>query len=118
VIVNGKATPVLAVSPERIDFLCKEQQPGRRLSISVENEAGNAPALETVIEPPAPAILTRDHSGRGQGLVMFSGTSLLAASRTYEGIGQAAQAGDLLTIMATGIAPMPRRRSCGSATLW
>jgi uncharacterized protein (TIGR03437 family) len=105
VIVNGKAAPVLAASPERIDFLCPEQRPGTRLSISVENEAGNAPALETVMQPPAPAILTRDHSGRSQGIVRFSGTSLLAASRTYESIGQPAQAGDLLTIMATGIDP-------------
>jgi uncharacterized protein (TIGR03437 family) len=105
VIVNGKAASMLAVSPERIDFLCPEQQPGTRLSISVENEAGDAPALETIMQPPAPAILTREHSGRGQGLVMFSGTSLLAASRAYEG---------LLTIMATGIDPIPGRRSKGS----
>jgi uncharacterized protein (TIGR03437 family) len=105
VMVNGNAAPVLAVSPERIDFLCPKEQPGTKLSISLENEAGSAPAIETVMQPPTPGILARDHSGSGQGMVTFSGTSLLAASRTYESIGQPAQAGDLLTIKATGIDP-------------
>ena len=105
VIVNDKAAPVLAVSPERIDFLCPEGQPGIRLHITVENEARQGAAFETVMQPPTPGIFARDRSGRGQGLVTFSGTSLLAASRTYEAIGQPAQVGDMLTILATGIDP-------------
>ena len=79
-MVNGNAAPVLAVSPERIDFLCPKEQPGTKLSISQENEAGSAPAIETVMQPPTPGILLRDHSGSGQGMVTFSGTSLLAAA--------------------------------------
>jgi len=102
--VNNVDVPVLAVSPDRIDFLCPEAQPGTRLSISVETEDGRA-AIQTMMQPPAPGILSRDRSGRGQGLVTFSGTSLLAASRTPEAIGQPAQAGDVLTIIATGIDP-------------
>ena len=105
VIVNDKAAPVLAVSPDRIDFLCPEGQPGIRLHITVENEARQGAAFETVMQPPTPGIFARDRSGRGQGLVTFSGTSLLAASRTYEAIGQPAQVGDMLTILATGIDP-------------
>jgi uncharacterized protein (TIGR03437 family) len=105
VIVNHEAAPVLAVSPERIDFLCPGGEPGTRLSISVENEGGSAAAIEAVMQPPTPGIFARDRSGRGQGLVIFSGTSLLAASRTFEAIGQPAQAGDVLTILATGIDP-------------
>jgi uncharacterized protein (TIGR03437 family) len=105
VIVNDVYVPVLAASPERIDFLCPEAQPGTRLSISVENEYGRAAAIQTMMQPPTPGILSRDRSGRGQGLVTFSGTSLLAASRTHEAIGQPAQAGDVLTIMAVGMDP-------------
>jgi uncharacterized protein (TIGR03437 family) len=105
VIVNDVDVPVLAAAPERIDFLCPEAQPGTPLSISVENEYGRAAAIQTIIQPPTPGILSRDRSGRGQGLVTFSGTSLLAASRTHEAIGQPAQAGDVLTIMAVGMDP-------------
>jgi uncharacterized protein (TIGR03437 family) len=105
VIVNDVDVPVLAASPERIDFLCPEAQPGTRLSISVENEYGRAAAIQTMMQPPTPGILSRDRSGRGQGLVTFSGTPLLAASRTHEAIGQPAQAGDVLTIMAVGMDP-------------
>jgi uncharacterized protein (TIGR03437 family) len=102
--VNDVAAPVLAVSPDRIDFLCPVAQLDTRLSISVETEDGRA-AIQTMMQPPAPGILSRDRSGRGQGLVTFSGTSLLAASRTHEAVGQPAQAGDALTIMATGMDP-------------
>ena len=105
VIVNDNAAPVLAVSPERVDFLCPEAEPGMPLSISVETEAGTSAAMHTVGQPPTPGIFARDRSGGGQGQVTFAGTSLLAASRTHEGIGQPAQAGDLLTIMAAGIDP-------------
>jgi uncharacterized protein (TIGR03437 family) len=105
VIVNGKAAPMLAVSPERIDFLCPADQPGTQLSILVENDVGSTSAVQTVMQPLTPGIFARDRSGKGQGQVTFSGSSLLAASRTYEGIGQPAQAGDVLTIMATGIDP-------------
>lgn len=105
VIVNDNAAPVLAVSPERVDFLCPEAEPGMPLSIFVETEAGTSAAMHTLGQPPTPGIFARDPSGGGQGQVTFSGTSLLAASRTHEGIGQPAQAGDLLTIMAAGIDP-------------
>jgi uncharacterized protein (TIGR03437 family) len=105
VVVNNKAAPVLAVSPDRIDFLCPPEEPGTRLGISVENEGGSAAAIEAVMQPPTPGIFARDRSGGGQGLVIFSGTALLAASRTYEAVGQPAQAGDVLTILATGIDP-------------
>jgi uncharacterized protein (TIGR03437 family) len=104
VTVNNVDVPILAASAERIDFLCPEAQPGARLSISVETEDGRA-AIQTMMQPPAPGILSRDRSGSGQGLVTFSGTSLLAASRTHEAVGQPAQAGDALTIIATGMDP-------------
>jgi uncharacterized protein (TIGR03437 family) len=105
VIVNDVDVPVLALSPERIDFVCPTAEAGTRLWVAVENDAGRTAVLQTVMQPPTPAIFSRDGSGGGQGLVTFSGTSLLAAGRTYEGIGQPAQAGDVLTIMGTGLDP-------------
>ena len=97
--------PLLAASPGRIDFLCPTAEAGTRLRVSVENDAGRASVLQTVMQPPTPAIFSRDRSGSGQGLVTFSVTSLLAASRTHEAIGQPAQAGDVLTIRGTGLDP-------------
>jgi len=70
------------------------------------------------MQPPTPGIFSHGNSGRGQGVVKFSGTPLLAASRTYESIGQPAQAGDLLTILATGMDPRPPYRSSGWAMSW
>jgi uncharacterized protein (TIGR03437 family) len=105
VIVNDIEMPVFTVAPERIDFLCPEATPGTRLRISVENQGGGTGTIEALMQPPTPGIFSHGNSGRGQGVVKFSGTSLLAASRTYESIGQPAQAGDLLTILATGVDP-------------
>jgi uncharacterized protein (TIGR03437 family) len=105
VIVNDVVVPVLAASPERIDFVCPTAEAGTRLRFAVENDAGRTAVLQTVMQPPTPAIFSRDGSGSGQGLVTFSGTSLLAASRTHEAIGQPAQAGDVLTITGTGLDP-------------
>jgi len=105
VSVNDVDVPVLAVSPERIDFLCPQAEPGTRLSISVENEAGKSLAVQSVMQPPRAGIFSRDRSGSGQGVVTFAGVSELAASRTHEGIGQPAQPGDLLTVLTTGLDP-------------
>jgi uncharacterized protein (TIGR03437 family) len=55
------------------------------------------------MRPSTPGIFSRDGSGSGQGLVVFAGSSLVAANRTHEAIGQPAREGDLLTILATGI---------------
>jgi uncharacterized protein (TIGR03437 family) len=105
VSVNDVSVPVLAVSPERIDFFCPEAEPGIRLAVSVENEAGKSVAIQSVMQPARAGIFSRDRSGEGQGMVTFAGASLLAAARTHEGLGQPAQLGDVLTILTTGLDP-------------
>jgi uncharacterized protein (TIGR03437 family) len=103
--VNGTYAPVLYASVTRVDFVCPTADPGSVLNISVENSAGTTDPVQTTVQAIAPAVFSADGSGKGQGLVVLSGTSLLATPRTYLNAGQPAEPGDSIAIFTTGIGP-------------
>lgn len=103
VLVNGAATPVVAVSWGRMDFLCPSAPPGTVLSISVQNGAGSSVPAQTTMQEVSLGAYTNDGSGQGQGTIFLVGTSLLATSRTYQSLGQPAQIGDAITVRVTGM---------------
>jgi len=103
VSVNGTSVPVLYASTTRLDFLCPALDPGTALSISVQTANGNTDPVQTTMQSLNPALYSFDGSGQGQGLVTLAGTSLLATTRTYNVLGQPAEPGDSITIMATGL---------------
>jgi uncharacterized protein (TIGR03437 family) len=101
--VNGEYASVVYASATRVDFVCPGTDAGTALTISAENGAGVTDPQSTTMYQTAPGLYSVDGTGAGQGLIMLSGTSLLAASRDYLALGQPAQPGNSITIRATGI---------------
>jgi uncharacterized protein (TIGR03437 family) len=103
VSVNGSFVPVLYASPTRVDFVCPSGDPGTILNIAVQSGAGTSDPVQATLQAVAPGVFSADRTGQGQGLVTLSGTSLLATPRTYLNLGQPAEPGDSITIVATGM---------------
>jgi uncharacterized protein (TIGR03437 family) len=116
--VNGEYVSVVYASATRVDFACPGTDPRTPLTVYVENEAGIADPVSTIMYQTAPGIYSVDGSGTGQGLITLAGTSLVATSRSYLALGQPAEPGDSITIRATGIAALngalPRLRIGGA----
>jgi len=101
VIVNGSPAPVVYASATRIDFLCPEAVSGEELRISAQTGG----IVSNVVHANRQATLglfSADGYGQGQGMVTLSGTSLLAAPRSYLNNGQPAEPGDTISILSTG----------------
>ncbi|HTP87921.1 MAG TPA: putative Ig domain-containing protein [Candidatus Acidoferrales bacterium] len=103
VSINGSSVPVLYATAARLDFVCPTVDPGTTLSISVQAANGNTDPVQTTVQSLAPGLYSLDGSGQGQGLVTLSGTSLLAATRAYNVLGQPAEPGDSIALLATGL---------------
>jgi uncharacterized protein (TIGR03437 family) len=101
--VNGQDAPVVYAWQRRIDFLCPALDPGTILNISAETGGATAGPISTTMQAVGPGVFSVDGSGTGQGLIYLAGTSMLATSRDYQGLGQPAEPGDTITIRATGI---------------
>jgi uncharacterized protein (TIGR03437 family) len=101
--VNGQDAPVVYASQRRIDFVCPAVDPGTILNISAETAVGTAGPITTTMQAMGPGVFSVDGSGTGQGLIYLAGTSTIATSRDYRGLGQPAEPGDTITIRATGI---------------
>ena len=101
--VNREYVPVVYVSPTRVDFVCPDTDPGTRLTIAAEDDAGIADPVSTTMYQTTPGLYSFDGTGGGQGLITLTGTSVLAANRDYRALGQPAEPGDSITIRATGI---------------
>jgi uncharacterized protein (TIGR03437 family) len=101
--VNGEDAPVVYVSQRRIDFVCPVVDAGTILNITAETSGGTAGPMTTTMQAIEPGVFTVDGSGTGQGLIYLAGTSTIATSRDYLGLGQPAEPGDTITIRATGI---------------
>ena len=101
--VNEDYAPVLSASVERVDFLCPQLDPGTPLRISLESETGASEPRDAIMEDVVPGVFTVDGSGEGQGSVFLSGTSLVTTVRNYQVSGQPAQAGDSISVRATGL---------------
>ncbi|MBZ5724687.1 MAG: hypothetical protein LAP87_06785 [Acidobacteriia bacterium] len=104
VTANGTYVPLLYASPARVDFVCPVSAPGTVVDVALETDAGTVTGpVETIMQTVAPALYSLDGSGSGQGMVTFSGTSLLVASRNCETNGQPAEPGDTISLLATGL---------------
>jgi uncharacterized protein (TIGR03437 family) len=106
--INGEAAPVLHASRARVDFLCPAVPAGTPLEIVVETGAGTADPVATVAAAASPRIFLADYPEQKQGLVLFSGTSTIAAVADYRSMRRPARAGDSLSVRVTGISPTLR----------
>ncbi len=111
VLFDGLEAPLFAVEPQRI-----EAQLPRALGREAL-EAGGATVAEVVVEaggkssyprrfwvgPHGPGVFTASGAGSGQAIVLFAGTTALAAPRGAGEGSRPARAGDVLEIYATGL---------------
>jgi uncharacterized protein (TIGR03437 family) len=116
VSVNGIQRPVLFASPERVDFLCSQDAPGTPLQIALQRGADTSNILKTTMLADAPGILTVNDTGTGQAVAFQSGTSELAALPNPRFQGEPAIAGDLISVVASGI-PCDENFSAGRPQL-
>jgi uncharacterized protein (TIGR03437 family) len=101
VMVNGNPALVVSASATRVDFVCPEAVSGGELEISA-HFGGAASNVVRASQQATLGLFSADVSGQGQGMVMLSGTSLLATPRSYLNAGQPAEPGDTISILATG----------------
>lgn len=102
VLVNGSGTPVLFASSDRVDFLCPRSDPGTPLEIVLESGAGRSNPIRATMQADAPGILTVDGEN-GQALAFPSGSSEIAAIPNPRLPARPAVAGDLLSVLASGV---------------
>ena len=114
VLFEGLEAPLFAVGSQRI-----EAQLPRALGREAL-EAGGATVAEVVVEAGGkssyprrfwvgahgPGVFTASGAGSGQAIVLFAGTTALAAPRGAGEGSRPAQAGDVLEIYATGLGPV------------
>jgi len=101
--VNGNRTPVLFASTNRVDFLCSQDAAGTPLEITVQNGANMSNTLKTAMMADAPGILTADAGETQQALAFRPGTSQLAAIPNPRFQGSPVAAGELLSVLASGV---------------
>jgi uncharacterized protein (TIGR03437 family) len=105
VMVNGEPVPLLHAAPDHLDFVCPDLPPSAQVSVSAESEFGSADPVALVIAEAAPGIFSLDASGTGQGVVTLAGTHEFATVRDHRMLGQPVQAGDVISVFATGLPP-------------
>ncbi|HVO96549.1 MAG TPA: putative Ig domain-containing protein [Bryobacteraceae bacterium] len=105
VMVNGSATPLLAVTSEQVNFQCPNLTPGTVLTITLEttNTVSPPPIQATMVET-TPALFAINASG--QGAVLIAGTNILAMPPTDGIPSRPAQVGEYLAIYANGLGPV------------
>ena len=102
--VNGIEVPILSASASRVDFVCPAAAPGSTLDIALQTPAGVAQRIQTASREATPGIFSLDGSGKGQGMIMHSGTATMVMIPNYQYPSRAALPDEPVTIYATGIA--------------
>ncbi len=102
VLINGDDAIVTETTPESVDFLCPEADPGAALSISVETAGGSSTPLVTAMRDLAPGILTLPAT-KNQALAYIEESLQIPAIPNFEVGGQPAQPGDVLSVLMSGI---------------
>jgi uncharacterized protein (TIGR03437 family) len=113
VLLAGQLLPLLAASDGRIDAIVPfDVQVNALHQLIVQRGTSLTVPSAVSVAPVQPAIFTNDNSGAGQGniyVVAEDGSSALAAP------GSPAQAGDTVTIQATGLGAVNMDVTAGSA---
>ena len=111
VLFDGLEAPLFAVEPQRIEAqlpwaLGREAlEAGGTALVDVVVEAGGKSSYPRRfwVGPHGPGVFTASGAGSGQAIVLFAGTTALAAPRGAGEGSRPARAGDVLEIYATGL---------------
>ena len=114
VLFDGLEAPLFAVGPQRIEAQLPWALGGESLA------AGGLAVAEVVVEAGGkssyprrfwvgaygPGVFTASGAGSGQAIVLFAGTTALAAPSGFGAGSRPARAGEVLEIYATGLGPV------------
>ncbi len=110
VLVNGFAAPLYYLSPNQINLqLPWELEGATELQVVVRSIGISAPPLQLSLSPVAPALLSADGTGTGQGAILVAGTSQLA------GPSRPVKRTEAVAIYCTGLGPVTAAPASGSA---
>jgi uncharacterized protein (TIGR03437 family) len=105
---NGVFLPVMYASEFQLSFECPQLAPGTALSLVAENSTGSSSALSSATQYATPGIFSIDGSGKGQGAVVLANTGILAMPHVDGLLSQPVNAGDFVSIYATGLGPVAK----------
>ena len=105
--MNGESAAIVSASDRRLKFVCPQLRAGTAIGITVETTSGSSNAVASVVHSATPRILTAEDLETNQGLIFLAGSSELAMERNYRIPAHPAQAGDQITIWATGLGADP-----------
>jgi uncharacterized protein (TIGR03437 family) len=101
--LNGELVPVLLSNQTRVDFLCPAGETQPDLRVTLDTPFGATVPVQMARVAARPEFLRVPDHNAGQALVTIAGTNRIAAIRDYRGIGEPAQAGDVVSFSATGL---------------
>ena len=113
--INGLAVPLLAVSPQQINFQVPwylQEQTQATMTIVANGVTSNPMAV--ALAKYSPAVFSTNQQGAGQGVVLIGNTGLIAAPRGMFPGSQPAKRGDSITVLCTGLGPVNNQPVAGS----
>jgi uncharacterized protein (TIGR03437 family) len=113
-LIGGLAAPLFFASPGQVNLQIPWELAGQ-IQASVTGTVGSVISIQQVVNmaPFAPGLFTLE-SGSSQGVVMITGTQLLAASPSGEASRPVA-AGEFITIYCTGLGAVSNQPATGFA---
>jgi uncharacterized protein (TIGR03437 family) len=101
--LNGIPAPLFFVSPEQVNAQLPFGVEAGPAVVVVEREGFESEERTVDLAAASPAIFTLAATGSGQGIVLHANSAELAAPTGIGVRGRPARAGDILTILATGL---------------
>jgi uncharacterized protein (TIGR03437 family) len=106
VTANGIDLPILYASEFQMHVLCPQLAPGTPLSLVVVGSNGSSSPLSSTARYATPGIFSLDGSGTGQGAILIADTGTVAMEHVDGVASQPVNAGDFISIYATGLGPV------------
>jgi len=114
VTANGTNLPVLYASEFQVQVQCPQLAPGTPLTLVVQGSNGSSsPALSSIAQYATPGIFSLDGSGTGQGAIIIANTGTVAMEHVDGMPSQPVNAGDYISIYATGLGPVSAKLAPG-----
>ncbi|MBI4464842.1 MAG: hypothetical protein HY647_09085, partial [Acidobacteria bacterium] len=98
--INGGAVPLFYVSPTQINAQLPGELSGTTAFLRVRNGLSTSEPISIALASVAPAIFSKDSTGRGEGAITFAASQLVVSAE------RPARAGDFVQIFATGLGPV------------
>jgi uncharacterized protein (TIGR03437 family) len=106
VTANGTGLPILYASEFQVQVQCPQLAAGAPFTLVVEGSTGSSSPLSSKALFATPGIFSLDGSGTGQGAIVIANTGTVAMQHVEGLPSQPVNAGDFISIYATGLGPV------------